>query len=171
MHLSNPLNRQSTLEGHISLVWTPFWCVQLLMEISMSILSYATDFSSIEFVVCEIHRKYWRWVWTVTLILVETCKNFSLIWTPLGLNYISKWRIGSLFSYATSFTSIRFLVCEISLKYQRSPAETRNRVEQRCWKSLLTRVTPVWKRFVTRVIIHNSSWVSPKTQKHCSEAL
>ena len=122
MHLSNSLNRQSTLEGHISLVRTPFWSIQLLMESSVSLLSYVIDFSSIGFVVCEIYPKYRRCVWTMTLILVPTFKtHISLILKPLDFNYISKWLIGCLVSNATGFVSIWFLVCEILSKHRRSP--------------------------------------------------
>ena len=92
------------------------------MESPLSLLSYATDFSSIGTVVCEIYSNHWSLVCCVAEIILSTSKiHSSLIWTPFGLNFISQWRIGSLFSYATGFTSIRCLVWEISSNYQTSP--------------------------------------------------
>ena len=64
----------STLEGHISLVLAPFWSVQVLLESSMCQLSNGTNFSSIGFVIFEIHSDYQSLVLTMTLIFVSTCK-------------------------------------------------------------------------------------------------
>jgi hypothetical protein len=131
VHISifcNVLNWTSTFEDHICLVRTPFWLVQVFLESLVSLLSYATDFSSIGFVVCEICSQHRSLFLIVTVISVASSKNHSyLIWTPLGMNVISKWRIGSLVSYATGFTSIRFVVWEISSIYRRSPETELNR--------------------------------------------
>ena len=103
-----------TSKIHIYFIYSYFYMILVFLKRNSSIFSYATSFSSIGCVVCEIHPIYWTYVCCKAWIQVVILKyHISFIWTPFSFILVSTWWIRSLISYETSFTLIRYVVWEI----------------------------------------------------------